>query len=390
MVTWASDIGPDGRQALIQAARASISRQPDFANGWIVLGTLLMESGRFEEAEHVLKDGSTRLPEVSQIHLLMARACQQIGDLDAALIAAETALSLVPHDREARLRRFDLLVRSRRWNRVSQDLENMTMLAPARTSVIHAHAHFTRSGGDPNALLAVCEAALVHKPGHTLALHHKAVALSMLGRTAEACSIMGLDDFVSLGELPLRDKRIGDTTFLDAVAAEILDNPTLLPDWPGKATRDGYDTRALIQASDKAVPLLLEQIKLAIEHYVEALPASPHPFTTVRASRVRLHAWAVVYPHDGRQKSHLHPAGWISGVTYVTAPRIAGESNYRGPLIIGELNVGPYPNPPPWGIHEVEPVPGRIVLFPSFVPHATRPTGVAQQRISVAFDVVPA
>jgi hypothetical protein len=42
---------------------------------------------------------------------------------------------------------------------------------------------------------------------------------------------------------------------------------------------------------------------------------------------------------------------------------------------------------PPWPVVDVEPVPGRLILFPSYVPHETLPTGSDQTRISVAFDV---
>ena len=44
---------------------------------------------------------------------------------------------------------------------------------------------------------------------------------------------------------------------------------------------------------------------------------------------------------------------------------------------------------PPWGTLQIEPVPGRLVLFPSCVPHATEASGVDGARISVAFDVLP-
>ena len=44
---------------------------------------------------------------------------------------------------------------------------------------------------------------------------------------------------------------------------------------------------------------------------------------------------------------------------------------------------------PPWETREIEPVPGRLVLFPSYVPHATQPSGLEGERISIAFDVVP-
>jgi hypothetical protein len=39
---------------------------------------------------------------------------------------------------------------------------------------------------------------------------------------------------------------------------------------------------------------------------------------------------------------------------------------------------------------EVEPVPGTLLLFPSFVPHETVPPGEGAERISVAFDVAAA
>jgi putative 2-oxoglutarate-Fe(II)-dependent oxygenase superfamily protein len=51
---------------------------------------------------------------------------------------------------------------------------------------------------------------------------------------------------------------------------------------------------------------------------------------------------------------------------------------------IGGLSVDP-----PWGTREIRPVPGRLVLFPSYVPHATIATGSTDKRICIAFDVTP-
>jgi hypothetical protein len=44
----------------------------------------------------------------------------------------------------------------------------------------------------------------------------------------------------------------------------------------------------------------------------------------------------------------------------------------------------------PPGIHAVKPKAGRLVLFPSYFYHRTRPFVSEQPRISIAFDVVPA
>jgi len=37
----------------------------------------------------------------------------------------------------------------------------------------------------------------------------------------------------------------------------------------------------------------------------------------------------------------------------------------------------------------VAPVPGRLVLFPSFVTHGTEACGAEGERISIAFDITP-
>jgi uncharacterized protein (TIGR02466 family) len=146
----------------------------------------------------------------------------------------------------------------------------------------------------------------------------------------------------------------------------------------------------LRQPDAVAIEALIAQIKRAAQDYEHRISASDNIFSATRPKWARLDIWAVVCGRDGRQKAHLHPHGWLSGVYYVTAPRPAGANLYRGPLILGALDPHAHGVEPPWGTREIEPVPGRLVLFPSYLPHATQPSGVDGVRISVAFDVVPA
>jgi tetratricopeptide (TPR) repeat protein len=389
MVTWVPQISPSAQAALIEAARRSVSLQSERATAWIALATLLIKAREFQEASDLLNDGAGRFPNEANIHLLLAKARCNAGNLDAALSAAETAFSLQPHDRATVLTRFDLIVEMSDWARVALELDNVAAMAPQRESVFVAREHFARARDDQAAVLAACDAALAQQTNDTRVVLRKALALARLGRDAEARAIIGLDDFVSIADLGASDECVGGASFLKTVAAEILRNPTLESPH-NKPTRVALKTKVLLQPGDEAVPRLIGKIKSAVERYIKALPKRPHPFTTMRPERLSLNPWAVVYPGDGRQKSHWHPSGWISGVTYVTAPKVAGENEFRGPLVLGEIDPERYPDPPPWGTREVEPVPGRIVLFPSFVPHATRPTGVLGSRICVAFDVAPA
>jgi hypothetical protein len=80
-------------------------------------------------------------------------------------------------------------------------------------------------------------------------------------------------------------------------------------------------------------------------------------------------------------------------IAWAEALEGVGEQEEARPLP-GALRIGALPSwldaPPPWPVIDVELVPGTFVLFPSFVPHETIPSGSAETRISVAFDVARA
>jgi uncharacterized protein (TIGR02466 family) len=180
----------------------------------------------------------------------------------------------------------------------------------------------------------------------------------------------------------------GDAAFRAQLADEIRRHPDLIED--GHLARGRRQTLQLRDPGDVHIAALLGQIMSAVDDYESRLPATGDAFVTHRPKQVKLAAWAIVYDADGHQLPHRHPEGWLSGVYYVTAPRGEGELHYRGDLVVGEVPLRYGLDEPPWAIREIEPVPGRIVLFPSYVPHSTRRANVGDERICVAFDVVPA
>jgi hypothetical protein len=95
-------------------------------------------------------------------------------------------------------------------------------------------------------------------------------------------------------------------------------------------------------------------------------------------------------PAGGRQLPHQHPLGFLSAVGYVAVPAglAAGDDPEAGWLEFG-------PPPPryrfrrPVPARRVEPRPGRVVVFPAYLYHGTRPVTAAGERVSVAVDVMP-
>lgn len=132
-------------------------------------------------------------------------------------------------------------------------------------------------------------------------------------------------------------------------------------------------------------------VTTAVEAYVKALPQTDeaHPLLRHRRDRrVRFSgSWSVRLRDGGRHANHVHPQGWISSALYIALPRRrADEPDDAGWFTVGQpddklrLDLAPS--------RKIEPLPARLVLFPSYMWHGTVPFAEGE-RLTIAFDVQP-
>lgn len=153
----------------------------------------------------------------------------------------------------------------------------------------------------------------------------------------------------------------------------------------GGTQTDGH----LLRRSDPIIQALRAVLIDAVEAHVARLsPIDPaHP--TLRHRRDRMTrfsgAWSVRLAGAGHHANHVHPAGWLSSALYVALPdeeaRGGGDAGW---LTLGQPQEALGLDIPPRRM--VEPRPGRLVLFPSWMWHGTRPFAKGE-RLTVAFDV---
>ncbi len=99
-------------------------------------------------------------------------------------------------------------------------------------------------------------------------------------------------------------------------------------------------------------------------------------------------AWSVRLGASGHHADHIHPRGWISSAFYVSTPQESADTQAKaGWIKFGEP--GARTRPKLAAEHYVQPRPGRLVLFPSYMWHGTVPFASEDERMTVAFDVVP-
>ena len=86
--------------------------------------------------------------------------------------------------------------------------------------------------------------------------------------------------------------------------------------------------------------------------------------------------------NGGHHVAHIHPEGWLSAVLYVEVPD--RPDDVSGDLLLGA--------PPPSlrvalaETRRITPAKGRLVIFPSYMWHATAACS-GTERLTIAFDM---
>ena len=154
-----------------------------------------------------------------------------------------------------------------------------------------------------------------------------------------------------------------------------------------QSVRGGTQTDGnLLQRIEPEIIQLRAAIRQTVaEHSAQLPPIDPkHPLLRSRPPTIGFTgAWSVRLVGGGFHTNHVHPMGWLSSALYIVLPPDLGQ-NDAGWLTLGEPQAQLGLDLPPF--RTVEPKPGRLALFPSWMWHGTRPFGEGE-RLTVAFDV---
>ena len=146
----------------------------------------------------------------------------------------------------------------------------------------------------------------------------------------------------------------------------------------GKPTVSGLQTHEMLAESiDPAMIELKRRILDVCDEYLRNHAFNPWLKQLDTRLPRYISGWGVILRDRGHQKRHVHPEGVISGVVYLKTPLLTSSAATReGNLVFSRRDNC-----------EIIPEVGRVVIFPSYLPHETVEIHGGEERICIAFNV---
>lgn len=265
-------------------------------------------------------------------------------------------------------------------------------LAPADAGCAAAAARWALLQQQPAQAAALLQPALQAAPEDQLLLAWQGCAWRLLG-DPRADRLNDIAHSVAVIDLQAPAGWEDLSAFLAALQAELEALHTDRQAPLDQTLRHGTQTRGqLFEQRSPAILALQAQLTQTLDDWLGSRPADAEQAFLRRSSAAGWRfsdSWSSRLQRQGFHVNHVHGHGWLSCCYYVQIPPAVGAAGPAGWLQLGEPEL---PEPlrsrlPP--LRLVQPKPGRLVLFPSYLWHGTRPFDDTAPRLTVAFDLLP-
>ena len=373
---------PDQVKAVLEDA---VQRFPDAPIPWVKLGNLRLDRYDFAGASDAFAEALARDPAQLRTRSQLARCLNGLGRFSEALA--------VIGDGSFDVERGAALAGLGRSAEAEQALRQSLEGYPGQERALSLLADLLRRSGRMGELADLCERLNAAGVAHSHLLLEWGRALGHLGDLDRARALLFQPARLRLSTL---SPPAGDATpeaFNAALAEEVLTSPHILASFKGSDVA-ARGSRRVLNLLNGRNPSIMRTLLRAIEAAVSGFVAEPigdfDPWVRARPPAGFLRAWALIQRGAAHEGWHTHGGGWLSGVYYIQVPTGLSTAGSGA----GCIEFGPPPSLAdaapevcaPW---RHAPSAGEILLAPSHFVHRTIPTGLDEDRISFAFDVVP-
>jgi tetratricopeptide (TPR) repeat protein len=399
--------------------RAAFKKGIDAPETWLVMARCELALGRLDAAEIAFREALNRRPNLYDAHRELAQLqWMRSGDVNAALSGLEAAIRASPADLRLAIIKaqalefagkpdeaFDMIARLANANPndlglALQSAQLATGLGRTAEAVSFAERAYAMAPAEQATQITLTEALL--GAGHAQRASDLAASLRRTWPTNQHAIALQATAWRLLGDT--RHQQLYD--YASLINASLLDTP---PRWPtlenyiadvaaalktihafkehpfNQSLRHGSQAADILQNPHPALQALPQALDGPIRRWLEKLGTGDDP---VRCRNRLTYAfqgmWSVKLRPGGYHIDHVHPQGWLSSACYIETVEPRGQEGW---IQFGRPGLKTIPALGPE--HFIEPRPGLLALFPSYMWHGTVPFSGDKPRLTFAFDLVP-
>jgi tetratricopeptide (TPR) repeat protein len=434
------------------SCRQAIALRPIFPEAYCNLGNTLKELGRFAEAEASYEQAIALKPDFAEAHNNIGAIQQRLGQLDNAQASYLKAITSKPNfseaynnlgntlqelgrfkEAEARYKQAILLKHNYAdaHNNLGVTLQALDRLGEAEGSYAQAIAlkpDFFRAHSNLGVLLqelgrfeeavASYSRAISLKPDFIKARNEMLTCLYLMDK--ESLFFEQLDYFITqdipnsvVGSLtsrsnlrygaakqnifcnePLKHVLLVDLKSRHNFEEVFVRNVKSILGADNRSNKrqpllsNGYQTSGnLFDLKNNFTDQIQNAIRLEIQKYRSNFESSGDVFIKNWPVEYGLYGWLIIMKSGGELSPHIHENGWLSGSIYINIP--SNSKNDSGKLVVALGKDSDATDSRLNSKKVLDVVTGSMALFPASLMHHTIPFESEEERIVLAFDVIP-
>jgi len=362
-----------------KSCRKAILIKPDLAEGHSNLGGILIELGRFEDAEISLRKAIALKPLYSEAHSNLGSTLQELGRLEEAETSYKKAISIKPAFALAHYNLGILLYETERYDQATKILKLIKyknsqsyllrcLYLQNKEVEFYELLNYLIDQGDVDPIIGSLTCRAEIKYG--------------LIKPNSFCQ----DPFKYVLKIDMSKSYDFSNTFVKPVTTIFKQNKR--PYRLQKLLTNGSQTPGNLFDIERDLTDEIEKtIRIEIEKYRTYFKDSEEGFIKKWPAEYSLKAWLINMKSGGKLRPHMHENGWISGSIYINVPPKSNTDSGNLVVCIDDQDYLVDGKT----THEkiIDVTTGSLCLFPASLLHYTIPFESDEDRIVLAFDVVP-